>query len=225
MGYFKMKHDLIDDIHQAISGRRHVIWDWNGTLLNDVDHAVRVMNSILSEHHLDLIDKKRYRQIFDFPVIRYYEQLGFNFHKESFESLCHKFVDRFMDGVQNLPLIPEVKTVLTQLHAENTVQSVLSATDQVNLDAMIQHFELGSIFKYVYGIDNKFAGSKIERGHQLIEVCQIDKEETVIIGDTLHDLEVAEALGIHAVLISHGHQCHTRLKAKHNQVIECQSMT
>ncbi len=215
-----MRHFLVDDIHKAISGKKHIIWDWNGTLLNDVDHAVNIMNSILSEHSLNLIDKKRYRQIFDFPVIKYYEQLGFDFNKESFESLCHKFVDRFMAGVPHLPLIPEVKSVLTRLHDEGVFQSVLSATDQPNLNSMIEHFELGSIFKYVYGIDNKLAGSKIERGHELIQVSMIDKEHTIIIGDTLHDLEVADALGIDAVLISHGHQCYTRLKPKHNNVIE-----
>lgn len=215
-----MRHFLVDDIHKAISGKKHIIWDWNGTLLNDVDHAVNIMNSILSEHSLNLIDKKRYRQIFDFPVIKYYEQLGFDFNNESFESLCHKFVDRFMAGVPHLPLIPEVKSVLTRLHDEGVFQSVLSATDQPNLNSMIEHFELGSIFKYVYGIDNKLAGSKIERGHELIQVSMIDKEHTIIIGDTLHDLEVADALGIDAVLISHGHQCYTRLIEKHNKVIE-----
>lgn len=215
-----MRHHLIDYIHKSISGKKHIIWDWNGTLLNDVDHAVNVMNSLLKEHNLASIDKARYRNIFDFPVLKYYEQLGFDFQKESFENLCHKFVDRFMSGVQQLPLIPEVKEVLNQLHKEGIAQSVLSATDQLNLDSMIDHFELKNTFKYVYGIDNKLAGSKIDRGHELIQTSKIDKSHTVIIGDTLHDLEVAEALGIDAVLISHGHQSHSRLKARHSKVIE-----
>ncbi|MCB0413541.1 MAG: hypothetical protein KDD50_04370, partial [Bdellovibrionales bacterium] len=89
-----MKQYLVDSIHKAISDKKHILWDWNGTLLNDVDHAVNVMNSILCEHRLAPIDKKMYRQIFDFPVIKYYQKLGFDFNKESFESLCHKFVDR-----------------------------------------------------------------------------------------------------------------------------------
>ncbi|MCK6597964.1 MAG: HAD hydrolase-like protein, partial [Bdellovibrionaceae bacterium] len=174
------------------------------------------------EHDLALINKALYRKIFDFPVLKYYEQLGFDFKKESFENLCHKFVDRFMSGFQQLPLIPEAKSVLTQLHKEGVSQSVLSATDQPNLDSMIEHFELKDVFKFVYGIDNKLAGSKINRGHSLIQASMIDKSHTVIIGDTLHDLEVAEALGIDAVLISHGHQCYSRLTARHDKVIEAQ---
>lgn len=215
-----MKHHLIDEIHQAIQGKKHIIWDWNGTLLNDVDHAVNVINSILIEHKIELIDKRKYRQIFDFPVVKYYEALGFDFSKESFENLCHKFVDRFMAGVPQLPLISESRSVLLQLHKEGLDQSILSATDQANLESMISHFELNSIFKYVFGIDNKMASSKIDRGHELINISKIHKDKTVIIGDTLHDLDVANSLGIDAVLISHGHQCHTRLKPKHNKVIE-----
>lgn len=85
---------------------------------------------------------------------------------------------------------------------------------------MISHFRLDGIFQFIYGIDNKFAGSKIERGHDLIKQSGIAAKETLIIGDTLHDLEVARDLGIDAILISHGHQCPTRLRPHHEMVIE-----
>lgn len=215
-----MKSAFIEQIHSAISGKRHIIWDWNGTLLDDVGHAVSVMNSLLEENDLPRLDRERYRKIFDFPVLRYYEALGFDFKKESFESLCHKFVDRFMGGFRSLPLIPEMKSVLMKLHQEGLSQSILSATDQPNLNSMVSHFELDNVFGFVFGIDNKFAGSKIERGHELIRLSEVSKSETVIIGDTLHDLEVARALEIDAVLISHGHQCPTRLRPHHEMVIE-----
>ncbi len=215
-----MKINLSDKLHHAIKNKEHIIWDWNGTLLDDVSHAVNVMNTLLAEHKLPLIDREHYRKIFDFPVLTYYQKLGFNFEKESFESLCHRFVDRFMNGFQTLPLIPDMKSVLLGLQEENRTQSILSATDQSNLDSMISHFSLSDTFKFVFGIDNKLAGSKIERGHDLIKKSGISESKTVIIGDTLHDLEVARTLNIDAVLISHGHQCPSRLRSHHEVVIE-----
>jgi phosphoglycolate phosphatase len=214
-----MKSKLVEKVQKAITQKDHVIWDWNGTLLADVDHAVRTANSLLKEHQLPLIDRVQYRQLFQFPVIEYYRALGFDFSKESFESLCHKFVDRFMKGIPDLPLYPEMKSVLNGLYEEGRTQSILSATDQVNLDWMVSHFGLTGIFRFVYGIDNRLAGSKIHRGVELIQNSQIDPRKTVMIGDTVHDLEVAQALGIDCVLISHGHQCHTRLRTHHNVVI------
>ena len=215
-----MRHSLVDQLQSSLNGKKHIIWDWNGTLLNDVDHAVQVMNTLLVEHELPQLHKEHYRQIFDFPVINYYKALGFNFEKESFENLCHKFVGRFMSGFRELPLIPEMESVLLQMQREGLTQSILSATDQENLESMVAHFQLGSVFNYIFGIDNKLAGSKIDRGHDLVRLSGIPKDATVIIGDTLHDLEVAKALGIDAVLISHGHQCPTRLRPHYEKVIE-----
>jgi phosphoglycolate phosphatase len=215
-----MNSNLIAQVKWAVRDKTHVIWDWNGTLLSDVDHAVRTANSLLEEHQLPLIDREQYRQLFQFPVIEYYKVLGFDFSKESFESLCHKFVDRFMAGVPELPLYPEMTSVLISLFEDGRTQSILSATDQANLDAMIVHFDLIEIFRFVYGIDNRLAGSKVHRGIELIKNSGVDPQNTVLIGDTLHDLEVAQAMEIDCVLISHGHQCPTRLRQHHDIVIE-----
>ena len=114
-----------------------------------------------------------------------------------------------------------MKNVLKQISSEKKMQSVLSATDQTNLDIMMTHYGLTETFHFIYGVDNKLAGSKIERGLELIRNSGIEKSESIIIGDTLHDLEVGQALGIDAVLISHGHQCPTRLRLLH--AIECLS--
>ncbi len=197
----------------------HVIWDWNGTLLNDLDHSVAIANQLLSDHQLPLIDRDYHRQVFGFPVQNYYATLGFDFEKESFASLCERFVDKFMAGVHQLPLVESTEKVLRILHTNGVKQSVLSATDQFNLDKMINDFNLNGIFSHVYGIEDKLAASKIERGHELIKISKIPLEKTIIIGDTLHDLEVAKALGIEALLVGHGAQCALRLKRAHHRVI------
>lgn len=213
------KISLNRQIENAAQGKDHVIWDWNGTLLDDVDHIVKVMNSLLEEHKLPLISRQKYREMFGFPVKNYYVELGFDFKKISFEDLCHKFVDRFMNDLYNLQLLESMPPVLQHLHTCGFTQSVLSATDQENLDLMMRHFDLNRIFTHVYGIDNKFAASKIQRGRELIKISGVTPEKTLIIGDTLHDLEVAQELGIDALLLSHGHQTAERLLQHHRIVI------
>jgi phosphoglycolate phosphatase-like HAD superfamily hydrolase len=93
-------------------------------------------------------------------------------------------------------------------------------TKNLLLTSICSFTDIKHLFQFEFGIDNKFAGSKIERGLELIKVSNIPASETVMVGDTLHDLEVANALGIEAILISHGHQCSTRLKLHHEKVIE-----
>jgi phosphoglycolate phosphatase len=210
---------MTTDLLKTLKTKDHVIWDWNGTLLNDVDHAVEVMNHLLEDHSLPALDRSRYQQIFDFPVRKYYDALGFDYSKESFENLCHRFVDRFMAGFQRLPLVENMENLVWELKKLGIKQSVLSATDQKNLDNMISHFGLKDAFTFVFGIDNKMAGSKVERGRELLRLSNVDAMRTVIVGDTLHDLEVANELGIGAILVGHGHQCATRLRNHHGEVI------
>lgn len=208
------------DFIELLKDKKHIVWDWNGTLLNDVDHAVSTMNQILAEHQLTPLVAQSYRQIFEFPVVNYYRALGFDFSVVPFEDLCHRFVGDFMNGFRTLPLVTGMQQLLQSLYDDGKKQSILSATDQASLDEMIDHFEIRHFFEFVFGIDNKLAGSKLQHGHQLLNLSGIQKSQTVLEGDTLHDLEVGTFLGIEVVLVGHGHQCAKKLSKYHDKVVQ-----
>ena len=65
---------------------KHIIWDWNGTLINDVWLAVEIMNSILASRNIPLISHEKHKEMFDFPIKNYYQKLGIDFNKELFEN-------------------------------------------------------------------------------------------------------------------------------------------
>ena len=71
---------------------KHIIWDWNGTLLNDAWLCVEVMNLLLKRRDLKEIDLNIYQSVFGFPIIDYYRRLGFTFEKESFEIPGTEFI-------------------------------------------------------------------------------------------------------------------------------------
>lgn len=198
----------------------HVIWDWNGTLLQDLDHAVTTVNQLLKKRNLPLLDESSYKEKFHFPIRSYYNLLGFDLDNESFEDLCEEFVALFMRGVFDCPLVPGAREILETVKKMNKVQSILSASDQISLDRMIEHFSLAKQLDYVFGIADKFAASKVYRGLELIKISQIDPQKTVLVGDTDHDLEVAKTLGVHAILVSHGHQNADKLRKLHHTVID-----
>ena len=63
---------------------QHIVWDWNGTLLDDLWLCIESINFILESRGMSRVDKESYKSIFTFPVIKYYEHLGFDFSKEKF---------------------------------------------------------------------------------------------------------------------------------------------
>ncbi len=203
-----------------INNYKHIIWDWNGTLLNDVDFCRKIINRILVENNLPDLSLKKYREIFTFPVQDYYTAAGLDFSKTSFEILGKDFIDEYESKKLTCSLHDNAVEVLSAIHQKGIKQSVLSAYLHENLVNILNHYNLTQYFDNIVGLDNIYAGSKIHLGIKLIEELDVNKSEVLFIGDTLHDAEVAEAMGVNCILIANGHQVKERLMVDSNLVLE-----
>jgi len=190
---------------------KHILWDWNGTLLDDVWVSVKSINIILNRYKIDEITICKYLEIFTFPVIDYYKKIGFNFEKDPFEKIGTEFI---LEYTKN-QFLPDLHTnsleTLTKIKALEVPQSIVSAATQKMLDNMMKHHKLNNYFKYVVGQDNHYAYGKEEKVKELIKIEKIKPSEVLYIGDTIHDFDVADNLRIDCLLLSHGHTSYTRL--------------
>jgi phosphoglycolate phosphatase len=189
----------------------HIIWDWNGSLLNDAWLCVEVMNTMLAEHHLHPITLERYREIFDFPVKDYYYKLGFDFKSESFEVVGMDFMIRYNERQSEASLHSGVREVLAAVAEKGLPQSVLSAREENELRSEIRELGLDKYFTKVYGLDDHYAHGKTDVGIRLMKDLGLPREDYLFIGDTLHDAAVAGELGIRCMLVPNGHQSRERL--------------
>ncbi len=199
--------------------KKNIIWDWNGTLLNDVDYVLEIINPLLQQHGLKTQTVASYRQIFGFPVRDYYVKMGFDLEANCFKKLSDVFHENYYARVSKCEIYPSSKAYLDHFLQTGRTQSVLSASDQEALHHVLKHYNLDSYFKYIFGIADRLAASKVQRGRELIEQSGFNHSDTILIGDTDHDLEVGRELGIDVILVSHGHQSEERLKAIHPYVV------
>jgi phosphoglycolate phosphatase len=197
-----------------------IIWDWNGTLLDDVDICVESMNILLRDRQLAEIDVATYKKIFTFPVKDYYQALGFDFTIEAFEIPALAYMDLYIDRVYNARLQQDALSVMDALKRKGVRQFMLSAMEQQLLERTLEHFNLIPYLEHAYGIEDHLGGGKTHRGNQLLSKLNISAHDCLFVGDTLHDKEVAEAIGCPFVLLSNGHQSTARLKADGNMVFD-----
>ncbi len=190
-----------------------IIWDWNGTLLNDLDFCISTINRLLKKRNLALLNRNSYKEVFSFPVKDYYEAIGFDFETEEFAIPAKEFIDLYDSGVKNCTLHQTSIEILSCFKEKNTRQFVLSAMKQNMLEQTLKHNSILDLFEGVFGLNDHYAVSKIERGEQLISEFNIEKDKAWIIGDTIHDFEVAGKLGIKCILIADGHQSEKRLRS------------
>jgi phosphoglycolate phosphatase len=197
----------------------HIIWDWNGTLLDDVEACVSSINCMLAPRNLPTLSTDRYRDLFDFPVKSYYLALGFDMAHEEWDSVAAEFHRHYAHFSANSHLRPGVQKLLTTIHALGLTSSVLSACEQEILDRMLGERGILPAFEHVHGLDNLHAASKLERGHALIERLPHHVNHIVLVGDTLHDHEVARELGCDCILLTGGHNSERRLRTSGRRII------
>lgn len=197
---------------------RHVIWDWNGTLLDDVDLSIDIVNGMLRRRGLRTMDRQRYHAVFDFPVRNYYAAVGLDATEESFRALSVEFIGEYDRRRLEAPLQPGAEDVLDAVLARGLTQSILSAYRHETLCEIVGHFGLTSRFVRLAGLDNIYAHSKAELGRACIGELGVPAGEVLLIGDTLHDFDVAQEIGVDCVLVAHGHHPLDRLAAKCERV-------
>jgi len=190
---------------------KHIIWDWNGTLINDAWLFVELMNQELETRNLPLISVSDYRAKFTFPVKKYYENLGFNFEKEDFEKVGLAFINKFKKRNKEPDLYENTYEVLKKIHTLGINQSIVSAQENNLLNETVRFYKLNNFFKHVAGIGHYYADDKISLAKNIRKKISCDNEEILVIGDSVHDYEVANSLSVDCILFSNGHYSKKRL--------------
>ena len=190
---------------------RHILWDWNGTLFDDAWLCLEIINELLARRRLPLVDNARYETCFTFPVKEFYRAVGFDFDRDSFEVLAAEFMAVYDVRRFNCRLQPGAHEVLDTLTQRGVAQSILSAYEQSRLDEMVAHLGLRGYFHHQVGLNDYYSSGKVESGKRLIADLGCAPGDVVLIGDSLHDAEVAEAMGTACLLLPCGHYSRARL--------------
>lgn len=188
-----------------------IIWDWNGTLFDDLEVCINVMNKILTNRNLPLLNRERYKEVFGFPVKQYYDQLGFDFEKESFEKISTEFITEYQKESLFAKLNENCISTLEYIREEEVNQIILSASQIENLEEQVSHFGIIDYFDRLLGLNHCHATSKVDIGKRWLEESGFDKGEVLLIGDTMHDYETACEIGCDCLLLASGHQSKERV--------------
>lgn len=196
-----------------LDGIQHVIWDWNGTLLDDVEACVGAINPLLRQRGLPCLRPSSYRAKFGFPVKEYYARLGFDMAAEDWDVLARAFHRHYARTSRSAPLRAGAMATLRFLRARGIAMSVLSASERSILKRMLCVHGIAGFFDHIYGLDDLYAGSKLELGRKLVRSIGVAPGCTLLVGDTRHDFEVARDMRCHCVLMTGGHQSASRLRS------------
>lgn len=200
---------------------KYIIWDWNGTLLDDVPTCIEVMDEMLARRGLPPIGgPERYRAVFTFPVSRYYEAVGLDFSKEPFEELAVEFINEYNRRARKCGLCSGGLEALEAFGEAGYVQVLASASEKKALDEQVAQCSVGKYFAAVLGVGDSLGAGKGGLAGAYLAERGARMEDVVFIGDTVHDWEVASGMGCRCVLVAAGHQGRERLAETGAMVVE-----
>ncbi len=200
--------------------KSHVIFDWNGTLIDDAWVFVDVLNIILKEQRLSPINVDIYKDLFTFPIKKFYNRLGVDTSESNFNKIEERFIHEYNLRKYNATLHDNVPLILSELLANGVSLSILSASNKEILKDMVSHYNLNEYFDDIVGVNNHQANGKIEMGKRLIDKNNLDPKKIILVGDTDYDCLVANSLDIDCILVSNGHQSLKQLQAVNTNIID-----
>lgn len=183
-----------------------VIWDWNGTILDDWKLCFAIENEMLSERGMPTITEDWYLSHFSFPIRRYYEKMGYTFETESFEYVSKLFMERYNARYDTCPLRAGITDILGKLQTQGIQQTLLSVTQQDDLVRQVKQFGVDAFFSEILGQEDILGFSKVERAKAYLKEKGIAPRTALFIGDTDHDAETAQSVGCACALLVGGHQ-------------------
>lgn len=200
---------------------KYIVWDWNGTLLDDIAVSMEALNVILKKATLPPVnDMEEYRRYFQFPVIEYYQKIGFDFEKTPFAKLAEEYMKYYQPHSFQCELHAYAKETLASMASLGKTQFILSASNLTFLKEQVALYDIEQYFDGIAGLDNIHAHSKAELAKSFVKELQAQPGEVVFIGDSVHDSEVAKGAGAHCILIANGHEHKEKLLRTGNKVVD-----
>jgi phosphoglycolate phosphatase len=195
-----------------------VVWDFNGTVLDDAQVALDAENSLLIRRGLAPMSMEFFRSICPFPVIDYYRATGLDVDAEGFDALAAEYMRAYQPASLGAPLRAKTMRAIECLTALGVRQVLLSASKRALLLEQLHHFGIADRFERILGVGDIYAHGKADVARAWMAEENLRPDRVVMVGDTTHDHEVAQTLGCACALLEGGQQSEQRLRGTGRRV-------
>lgn len=201
---------------------KHIIWDFNGTLLADAQLGVDCDNHVFDTLGLRRITIEDYRRHMTMPVRDFYTALGVDLNVYKYETISRLWLDRFNQHAVSVGLVPGALELTARMKQSGFTQSILSASYEKSLLEQCEALGLAQTMDEISGLGDESAQKKTDIGKRQLERLGLAGSDCVLVGDMVADSELADVLGTACVLVPWGHNSEERLETTGRTV--CRTM-
>jgi len=197
----------------------HLVWDWNGTLLDDLHLVVSATNVAFESVGGRPVDADEHRARYRRPVAEFYaEMLERAIDEQEFGRLDRLFHDTYRLGLTSMTLAADAMTAIKTWPGS---QSLLSMWFHSELVPAVETYGLNGVFTRVDGLRTE-VGGHLKAAHLAthLDGLGVSGEQVVMIGDSLDDAAAADSVGGQVVLYAGGFTHPDKLRASGRPVAD-----
>ncbi|MBW5483839.1 HAD family hydrolase [Streptomyces bambusae] len=206
------------------AGPPHIVWDWNGTLLHDVDAVLVATNASFAEFGFAPLTLAEYRDLYVVPVPKFYERImGRLPTEEEWLVMDDTFHRHYWAAAENAGLADGAALLLADWQRQGLSQSLLSLAPHDRLVPLVRTHGIEGHFVRVDGRTGPSHTSKaghLVRHLQALAPTGVTASRTVLIGDAVDDATAAAHVGARAVLYTGGSHSRASLESAGVPVVD-----
>ncbi|GAA3883644.1 HAD family hydrolase [Streptomyces sedi] len=185
----------------------HLVWDWNGTLLHDIEIVLAATNAAFAEVGIAGLTLERYRDLYCVPISEFQRRaLGRAVTAEEGRALDEAFHRHYFAHSDTAALADGAADLVTGWTRAGRTQSVCSLAEHDRLGPWLTRLGIAEHFVRVDG--SRDAGPSVGKAAQmarhLAALTGVDPARVVVIGDAADDARAAAHAGAKAVLYTGG---------------------
>ena len=191
---------------------RNIIFDWSGTLVNDLPGVWKATNHVLEQANVPTLTLDEFRNEFQLPFTGFYERFTPDIPLEKLEDWFHS---SFREVCGEVIALPHANDFLDFCKSEKFRCFILSTVKTEYFTVQASNTGMDDCFEKLYlGI-----WDKREKIHEIISDNNLLKDETLYIGDMQHDVETAHHGGIHSCALLTGYNTLNQLRKSKPTII------
>jgi phosphoglycolate phosphatase len=198
---------------------KFIVWDWNGTLLDDAEAVLFAENAILTAFNYAPVSMEKFRALNGRPFGAFYTAVGFSEeerkHAAKDRKMFHEYYEQhpasttMRDGSVNILRRLKTHQVMNVIVSNHITDKIIRMLRQYDI-----HHHVDDVIAYACHNTQMKGSTKGEKLHHHLTATGLNPANAIIIGDTVEEIEIARELGMISVAITGGDYAESRLREK-----------
>ncbi|MGO9446928.1 MAG: HAD-IA family hydrolase [Thiobacillaceae bacterium] len=181
-----------------------LIFDWDGTLMDSTGHIVDSLQRACADIGIPVPSAQECRHIIGLGLIEALKSLLPTLPERHYAQLVARYRHHYLGRDAEIPLFLGVNEGIRNLRAAGLVLAVATGKSQVGLKRALDYHELGGYFSTTRCADQTHSKPHPAMVLEILDELMMEPSQAIVIGDTSHDLMMAQHAGVDALAVSYG---------------------